>query len=72
MPNTTIAECANTVDQDEKAHNEPSHLDLQCLPSKSWNFQYDTVCSVSNLLQVEYLFKSIIQFKQFCFLILQT
>ena len=32
-PNTTIAELANTVDPDETAHNEPSHLDLQCLPS---------------------------------------
>ena len=31
-PNTTIAEFANTVDPDETAHNEPSHLDLQCLP----------------------------------------
>ena len=30
-PNTTIAEFANTVDPDETAHNEPSHLDLQCL-----------------------------------------
>ena len=32
-PNTTIAEFANTVDPDEMAHIEPSHLDLQCLPS---------------------------------------
>ena len=32
-PNTTIAEFANTADPDETAHNEPSHLDLQCLPS---------------------------------------
>ena len=32
-PNTTIAEFANTVDPDETGHNEPSHLDLQCLPS---------------------------------------
>ena len=31
--NTTIAEFANTADPDETAHNEPSHLDLQCLPS---------------------------------------
>ena len=30
--NTTIAEF-NTVDPDETAHNEPSHQDLQCLPS---------------------------------------
>ena len=33
-PNTTIAEFANTADPDETAHNEPSHLDLQCLLSK--------------------------------------
>ena len=33
-PNTTIAEFANPADPDETAHNEPSHLDLQCLPSK--------------------------------------
>ena len=32
-PNTTIAEFANAVDPDETAHNGPSHLDLQCLPS---------------------------------------
>ena len=32
-PNATIAEFANTVDPDETAHHEPSHLDLQCLPS---------------------------------------
>ena len=31
--NTTIAEFANTADPDEMAHNEPSHLDLQGLPS---------------------------------------
>ena len=30
VPYTTIAEFANTVDPDETAHNEPSHLDLQC------------------------------------------
>ena len=30
--NTTIAKFANTADPDETAHNEPSHLDLQCLP----------------------------------------
>ena len=33
VPNTTIAEFANTVDPDEKAHNEPSHLNPQCLLS---------------------------------------
>ena len=32
-PNTTIAEFANTADPDETAHDEPSHLDLQCLLS---------------------------------------
>ena len=32
-PNTTIADFANTVDTNEIAHNEPSHLDLQCLPT---------------------------------------
>ena len=32
-PNTTIAKFANTVHADEVAHSEPSHLDLQCLPS---------------------------------------
>ena len=34
VPNTTIAEFSNTVDQAHKmAHNKPSHLDLQRLPS---------------------------------------
>ena len=36
MPNTTKAEFASTVNPDEShetAHNEPSHLDLQYLPS---------------------------------------
>ena len=28
-PNTTTAEFANTVDPDETAQNEPSHLDIQ-------------------------------------------
>ena len=32
MPNTTVAEFANTVDQDETTHNEPSHLYLQYSP----------------------------------------
>ena len=32
-PNTTIADFANTIDPDELAHTEPSHLDLQCLHS---------------------------------------
>ena len=32
-PNTIIAEFSNTVDPDEMAHKEPSHLDLQCLIS---------------------------------------
>ena len=29
---TKIAEFANSVDLDEVARNEPSHLDLHCLP----------------------------------------
>ena len=32
-PNTTKAIFANTADDDEMAHNEPSHLNLQCLLS---------------------------------------
>ena len=28
-----MAEFANSIDLDEVAHNEPPHLDLQCLPS---------------------------------------
>ena len=32
-PITTITDFANTVDPDETAHNEPSHLHLQCLPT---------------------------------------
>ena len=44
-PNTTIADLANTVtvDPDEKALNEPSDLDLQCLPSRLLFFQHKTV-----------------------------
>ena len=33
VPETQIAEFANSVDLDEEAHNEPPHLDLHCLPS---------------------------------------
>ena len=33
VPELKIAEFANSVDLDEVAHNEPSHLDLHCLPS---------------------------------------
>ena len=33
VPNATKAEFANTVDLDEMAHDELSHLNLQCLPS---------------------------------------
>ena len=28
-----MAEFANSMDLDEVAHNEPSHLDLHCFPS---------------------------------------
>ena len=42
LPVTKIAEFANSVDLDEVAHYEPSHLDLHCLPSSlSLNSQYD-------------------------------
>ena len=52
-PNTTIAEFTNTVDPDETAHNEPSHLDLQCLLSSLLIFQHNTVYigSFSKILQ---------------------
>ena len=33
VPETKIAEFANSVDLDEVAHNEPPHLDLHCLPT---------------------------------------
>ena len=46
VSNTTIAEFGNTVDPDETAHNEPSHLDLQCLPSIVFDFQHDTVIEI--------------------------
>ena len=28
-----VTEFANSIDPDEVAHNEPPHLDLDCLPS---------------------------------------
>ena len=33
VPETKTAEFANSVDLNEVAHNEPSHLDLYCLSS---------------------------------------
>ena len=33
VPETKIAEFANSADLDEVAHYEPPHLDLHCLPS---------------------------------------
>ena len=36
MPETKIAEFANSVDLDEVAHYEPPHVDLHCLPSCLW------------------------------------
>ena len=33
LPETKIAEFANSVNLDEVAHHEPPHLDLHCLPS---------------------------------------
>ena len=50
VPNTTLAEFANTVDPDEMAHNEPSHLDLQCLPCCLW---------ILNIIQFELIFFSL-------------
>ena len=36
-----IAEFANKGDNDEVAHDELSHLDLHCMPSKFLNSQHD-------------------------------
>ena len=33
VPDTKLAEFANSVDFNEVAHNEPPHLDPHCLPS---------------------------------------
>ena len=33
LPETIIMCFANSIDPDETAHNEPSHLDLRCLRS---------------------------------------
>ena len=33
VPETKIAEFANSIDVEEVAHYEPPHLDLHCLPS---------------------------------------
>ena len=33
VPDSKIAEIANSVDLDEAAHNEPPHLNLHFLPS---------------------------------------
>ena len=38
VPKMEKINIANSVDPDEVAHNEPPHLDLHCLPSKSFNF----------------------------------
>ena len=38
-----MAEFANTVDADKIAHNEPSHLDLQCLPSSLYAPNFEKV-----------------------------
>ena len=46
-PNTTTAEYENTVDLDEMAHDEQSHLEPQSLPS--------SLC-IFNILQVEKIF----------------
>ena len=36
VPETKMAESANSGDLDEVAHDEPPHLDLHCLPSSLW------------------------------------
>ena len=33
VPETKVAQFANSVDLDEVAHNEPPHLNLHCLSS---------------------------------------
>ena len=38
LPETKIAEFANSVGLDEVAPNEPPHQDLHCLPSSLWIF----------------------------------
>ena len=40
VPETKIAEFANSIDLDEVAHNEPPHLDLS-LPNSLLNSQFD-------------------------------
>ena len=35
--------CANSVDPDETAHKEPSHLDLYCLPFCTWFMSYTPI-----------------------------
>ena len=52
MPNTTIAEFANLVDPDEMAHDELSHLDLQCLPSRLQIFNIIQVKPIFEILQM--------------------
>ena len=44
IPETKIAEFANSVYLDEVDHNERPHLDLHCLPSSLSQYsQYDIV-----------------------------
>ena len=50
MPKTTTVKFATTVNPDETAQNEPSHLDPQCL-----NFQHNTV-STESLIEVMQLY----------------
>ena len=42
IPEMKITEFTNMVDLDEATHNEPSYLDLYCLPSCLLISQYDT------------------------------
>ena len=52
---------ANTVDPDEMAHNEPSHLDLQCLQIQLllclvlYELRLQPMHKATNLLHVLYI-----------------
>ena len=56
MTNTTKAGFANPADPDETAHNELSHLDLQCLPSSLCIMQTNP-CNVHPLTPHFYIVK---------------
>ena len=47
---TKIDPFANSVDQDETAHNKPSHQDLHCLPFCSRFWISTSVCNNGSVL----------------------